>query len=140
MAHKDKGRKGDKGKGKKRDRAKNEAAVSSPVATQSAPRVDEAPETKAKAKAAPPRATTPRVAQRPVAARRVVAPRAAAHKVERAALPTDRASLLALHQAARRERDAAPRLSRERAEASFEIERIEVQIARVERAMDPPLV
>ena len=140
MAHKDKGRKGDKdkGKGKKRDRAKNEAALGTPVAAQAAPKVEAAPE--AKPSAARPRATTPRVAQRPVAPRRVAPPTAAAHKVERAALPTDRASLLTLHQAARRERDAAPRLSRERAEASFEIERIEVQIARVERAMDPPLV
>jgi hypothetical protein len=55
-------------------------------------------------------------------------------------LPDDRASLLALHHAARRRRDAAPLLSEERAEASFEIERIEVHVARVERAMDPPLV
>jgi hypothetical protein len=59
---------------------------------------------------------------------------------EPAALPEDRASLLALHQAARRRRDAAPLLSEARAEAAFEIERIEIQIARVERAMDPPLV
>jgi hypothetical protein len=59
---------------------------------------------------------------------------------EAAPLPKDRASLLALHQAARRRRDAAPLLSEARAEAAFEIERIEIQIARVERAMDPPLV
>lgn len=55
-------------------------------------------------------------------------------------LPNDRESLLALHQAARRRRDAAPLLSKERAEAAYEIERIEIQVARVERAMDPPLV
>ena len=55
-------------------------------------------------------------------------------------LPNDRASLLALHQAARRRRDRAPLQSRERAAAAFEIERIEVHVARVERAMDPPLV
>ena len=54
-------------------------------------------------------------------------------------LPDDRASLLELHKAARRRRDTAPDQSRERAEASFELERIEVHIARVERAMDPPL-
>jgi hypothetical protein len=137
VAHKDKGRKGDKDKGKKRDRTKNEAALGT-VAAQAAPKVEAVHETKPSA--ARPRATTPRVAQRPVATRRGATPTAAAHKVERPALPTDRASLLALHQAARRERDAAPRLSRERAEASFEIERIEVQIARVERALDPPLV
>jgi hypothetical protein len=57
-----------------------------------------------------------------------------------APLPNDRASLLKLHDAARRRRDAAPPASRGRAEASFEIERIEVQVARIERAMDPPLV
>ena len=55
-------------------------------------------------------------------------------------LPGDRRSLLALHQAARRRRDAAPLGSRQRAEAAFEIERIEVHIAQIERAMDPPLV
>jgi hypothetical protein len=55
-------------------------------------------------------------------------------------LPEDRASLLQLHAAARRRRDAAPPHSRERAEASFEIERIEIQVARVERALVPPLV
>jgi hypothetical protein len=30
-------------------------------------------------------------------------------------------------------------MSRQRAEAAYEIERIEIQVARVERAMDPPL-
>ena len=55
-------------------------------------------------------------------------------------LPETREQLMALHEAARRRRDAAPPQSRERAEASFEIERIEIQVARIERAMDPPLV
>jgi hypothetical protein len=55
-------------------------------------------------------------------------------------LPNDRPSLIALHQAARRRRDGAPLGSHQRAEAAFELERIEVHIARVERAMDPPLV
>jgi hypothetical protein len=55
-------------------------------------------------------------------------------------LPDDRPSLIALHQAARRRRDGAPLASHQRAAAAFEIERIEVHIARVERAMDPPLV
>ena len=55
-------------------------------------------------------------------------------------LPDDRPSLLALHKAARRRRDGAPLGSHQRAEAAFEIERIEVHIARVERAMDPPLL
>ena len=59
---------------------------------------------------------------------------------ETKALPKDRESLLALHRAARKRRDAAPLMSRERAEAAYEIERIEIQVARVERAMDPPLV
>jgi hypothetical protein len=47
---------------------------------------------------------------------------------------------MTLHLAARQRRDAAPLLSRQRAEATFELERIEVHIARIERAMDPPLV
>jgi hypothetical protein len=55
-------------------------------------------------------------------------------------LPRTRAELLQLHDAARRRRDAAPRDSHERVEAAFEIERIEIQIARIERSMDPPLV
>ncbi|MBI3746542.1 MAG: hypothetical protein HY264_08520 [Chloroflexi bacterium] len=55
-------------------------------------------------------------------------------------LPDSRDALLVLHQAARRRRDAAPLLSEERAEATEEIARIEVHIARIERAMDPPLV
>ena len=55
-------------------------------------------------------------------------------------LPGTREQLLALHDVARRRRDAAPLDSHERVEAAFEIERIEVQIARVERAADPPLV
>ena len=57
-----------------------------------------------------------------------------------AKLPRTRAELLDLHAAARRRRDAAPRDSHERVEAAFEIERIEIEIARIERAMDPPLV
>jgi hypothetical protein len=55
-------------------------------------------------------------------------------------LPNDRDALLVLHRAARRRRDAAPLLSRERAAATEEIARIEVHVARIERAMDPPLV
>ena len=61
-------------------------------------------------------------------------------KPDQTPLPDDRAALLELHREARRRRDAAPNFSEERAEASFEIERIEVHIARIERAMDPPLV
>ena len=47
---------------------------------------------------------------------------------------------MALHREARRHRDAAPLMSEARAEAAYEIERIEIQVARIERAMDPPLV
>jgi len=56
-----------------------------------------------------------------------------------APLPDTREALLALHRAARHRRDAAPLESTERAEASEELARIEVHIARIERAMDPPL-
>jgi hypothetical protein len=61
-------------------------------------------------------------------------------KTESTPLPEDRASLLALHLEARKRRDAAPLMSEARAQAALEIARIEVQIARIERAMDPPLV
>ena len=57
-----------------------------------------------------------------------------------AALPNDRDALLVMHFAARRRRDAAPLMSKERVAATFDIERIEIHIARIERAMDPPLV
>jgi len=59
---------------------------------------------------------------------------------ETAALPESREALLVLHRAARGRRDAAALLSEERAAASEELARIEIQIARIERAMDPPLV
>lgn len=55
-------------------------------------------------------------------------------------LPNDREALMALHRAARRRRDEAPLDSHERVAAAFEIERIEIRIASIERAMDPPLV
>lgn len=54
-------------------------------------------------------------------------------------LPEDRASLLALHRDLRHRRDALPLLGEERAEVVIEIARVEVQVARIERAMDPPL-
>jgi hypothetical protein len=151
VGHKGKGRKGDKGKGRKRDRANDEASIDTPVAPAEAmPEVAAAPAVEVSPRVSAPKVTRPRVST-PKAPARAAAERAAAARpvaahgterptVERLALPTDRASLLVLHQAARRQRDAAPLLSSERAEATFEIERIEVQIARVERAMDPPLV
>ena len=55
-------------------------------------------------------------------------------------LPQTREGLLALHRDTRRRRNAAPHGSREHAEAIDLIGRIEVEIARLERAMDPPLV
>ena len=61
-------------------------------------------------------------------------------KTDEQSLPEDRESLLKLHREARRRRDAAALMSQARAEAAYEIERIEIQVARVERAMDPPLV
>jgi hypothetical protein len=56
-----------------------------------------------------------------------------------ARLPKDRAALLVLHRELRHRRDALPLLSEERAETVIELARVEVQIARIERAMDPPL-
>ena len=54
-------------------------------------------------------------------------------------LPDNRDALLVLHRAARRRRDAAGLMSEERVAATEEIARIEIHIARIERAMDPPL-
>ena len=54
-------------------------------------------------------------------------------------LPKDRAALLALHAQLRHKRDSLP-LNEERAEVLIELARVEVQVARIERAMDPPLV
>ena len=65
---------------------------------------------------------------------------AIARKSDHPALPDNRDALMVLHQAARRRRDAAALMSHERADATEEIARIEVHIARIERAMDPPLV
>jgi hypothetical protein len=50
-----------------------------------------------------------------------------------------REQLLVEHAAARHRRDAAPLDSPEFRKAAEEIARIEVEIARVERAMTPPL-
>jgi hypothetical protein len=56
------------------------------------------------------------------------------------ALPKTRAELLALHRETRSRRNAAPHGSPEHVEAIDLIGRIEIEIARLERAMDPPLV
>jgi hypothetical protein len=53
-------------------------------------------------------------------------------------LPGTRAELLPLHEAARRKRNDAKLGSEAWTEASLEVVRIEVEIARLERAMDPP--
>ena len=51
-----------------------------------------------------------------------------------------REELLVLHAAARRRRNAAELGSHEWAEAVREVGHIEIEIARAERAMDPPRV
>jgi hypothetical protein len=51
-----------------------------------------------------------------------------------------RDSLLARHADARRRRNAAPLGSHEWEQASADVGNIEVEIARIERAMDPPRV
>jgi hypothetical protein len=51
-----------------------------------------------------------------------------------------REEFLALHAEARRRRNAAPLGSHEWETASSEVGRIEIEIARIERAMDPPRV
>ena len=63
----------------------------------------------------------------------------AGDKRAEAPLPRDRGKLLELHRELRHRRDALPLLSEERAETVIELARVEVQIARIEREMDPPL-
>ena len=53
---------------------------------------------------------------------------------------TTREELLAQHLDARRRRNAAEPGGRDWEHASAEVGRIEVEIARIEREMDPPLV
>lgn len=69
-------------------------------------------------------------------------PAAAPHtpKSPPAPLPGTRPELLALHAEARRRRNAAPLGGEAWAEASDEVGRIEVELARLGRAMDPPTV
>ncbi len=57
-----------------------------------------------------------------------------------APLPQSREALMELHRETRKRRNAAPHGSEEHAAAIDLIGRIEVEIARLERAMDPPLV
>ena len=53
---------------------------------------------------------------------------------------TTREELLALHLEARRRRNAAVPGSHEWEQASADVGRIEIEIARIERSMDPPRV
>jgi len=55
-------------------------------------------------------------------------------------LPATRAELLTLHKAARARRNASVLGGHDWAQAQAEVGRIEVEIARIERAMDPPQV
>jgi hypothetical protein len=61
-----------------------------------------------------------------------------ASKVD-ASLPSTREALLALHAEARGRRNAAPLGSPAFRAAVIDLERIEVRIAAIERAQDPPL-
>jgi hypothetical protein len=54
--------------------------------------------------------------------------------------PATREALLEQHAAARARRNAAALGSHEWEQASGEVGRIEIEIARIERAMDPPRV
>ena len=62
------------------------------------------------------------------------------HPADSTPLPGTRDALLALHRETRRRRNAAAHGSEEHKAAIELIERIEIQVARIERAMDPPLV
>ena len=64
----------------------------------------------------------------------------AQHDTTHPPLPQSRDALMALHRETRRRRNAAAHGSEEHKAAIDLIGRIEVEIARIERAMDPPLV
>jgi hypothetical protein len=65
--------------------------------------------------------------------------RMAHHTSDSQPLPQTRDELLALHRETRRRRNAAAHGSEEHVAAIDLIGRIEVEIARLERAMDPPV-
>ncbi len=67
-------------------------------------------------------------------------PQPAAARTGRLSTPTTREELLAAHRAARPRRNAAEPGGHAWEQASAEVGRIEVEIARIEREMDPPLV
>ena len=62
------------------------------------------------------------------------------HADASAPLPQTRDELLALHRETRRRRNAAKHGSPEHVAAIDLLGRIEIEVARIERAMDPPLV
>jgi len=62
------------------------------------------------------------------------------HETASIPLPQTRDELLALHRETRRRRNAARHGSAEHVAAIDLLGRIEVEVARIERAMDPPLV
>ena len=61
------------------------------------------------------------------------------HEATSTPLPETRDELLELHRETRRRRNKAAHGSAEHVEAIDLLGRIEVEIARIERAMDPPL-
>jgi len=61
------------------------------------------------------------------------------HETAQTSLPQTRAELLELHRQTRRQRNQAPHGSVGHVAAIDLLGRIEVEIARLERAMDPPL-
>jgi hypothetical protein len=75
---------------------------------------------------------SPKPAKRAVATKRAVA-------AKRPTLPQSRAELLELHRETRARRNAAAWGSEEHVAAVDLIGQIEIEIARIERAMDPPL-
>lgn len=64
----------------------------------------------------------------------------ATRKPAKSGLPQTRAELLDLHRETRARRNAAAHSSPEHVEAVDLLGRIEIEIARIERATDPPLV
>jgi hypothetical protein len=63
----------------------------------------------------------------------------ARHTSDATKLPGTREELLVLHRETRRQRNAAAHGSKEHVAAIDLLGRIEVEIARIERAMDPPI-
>ncbi len=62
------------------------------------------------------------------------------HEAASTPLPQTRDELLALHRETRRQRNAAPHGSPDHVAAIDLLGRIEVEVARIERAADPPLI